>query len=409
MLEKGSLRLRWAYEHMPVMKEINARFAEERPLAGLKVGMALHTEAKTGILALTLANAGAEVRLASCNPLSTDDSVVLALREEHGMEVYAKKGETDEEYYANLNRVLDLGPDFVIDDGADLITMAHTDRRDVLPGIRGGNEETTTGVVRLRAMAADGELGFPVLAVNDARMKFLFDNRYGTGQSTFDGWMNATNLVVAGKTLTVAGYGWCGKGVAMRAKGLGAEVIVCEVDAIKALEARMDGFRVMPMLQAVRESDIIVTVTGCKDILRREHYEVMKDGCVIGNAGHFDNEINKEDLTALATGVVRVREYVEEYMMADGRRLYLIGEGRLMNLVAGQGHPAEVMDTSFATQALGLEHMVLNHASMDNEVYEVPLEMDYRIAGIKLASMGIGIDAMSEEQRRYVCSWREGT
>jgi len=394
---------------MPVMKEINARFVKEQSLAGLRIGMALHTEAKTGILALTLANAGAKVCLASCNPLSTDDSVVLALREEHGLEVHAKKGETDEEYYANLNRVLDIGPDFVIDDGADLITMAHTSRREVLPNIKGGNEETTTGVVRLRSMAADGMLGFPVLSVNDARMKFLFDNRYGTGQSTFDGWMNATNLVVAGKTLTVAGYGWCGKGVAMRAKGLGADVIVCEVDAIKALEARMDGFRVMRMADASRESDIIITVTGCKDILRAEHFGIMKDGCIIGNAGHFDNEINKNDLVRLSKENIRVRDFIQEYLMEDGRRLYLIGEGRLMNLVAGQGHPAEVMDTSFATQALGLEYMVENHRTMENRVYDVPLDMDYRIAAIKLESMGISIDEMSDEQKRYVCSWQEGT
>ncbi|UAL07794.1 MAG: adenosylhomocysteinase [Candidatus Methanogranum gryphiswaldense] len=409
LLRKGSLRLHWASEHMPVMKEINRRFEKEQPLAGLKIGMALHTEAKTGILAITLANAGAKICLASCNPLSTDDSVSLALREEYNLEVYAKKGETQKEYYSNLNHVLDIKPDFVIDDGADLITMAHTSRRDVLSNIKGGNEETTTGVVRLRAMAKDGRLEFPVLSVNDAKMKYLFDNRYGTGQSAFDGWMNATNLIVAGKALVVAGYGWCGKGVAMRAKGMGADVIVCEIDAIKAIEAKMDGFRVMRMMDAVKEADIIMTVTGCKDILRSEHFAVMKDGCVMGNVGHFDNEINKSDLKAASKSDLQVRDFIQEYEMKDGRKLYLIGEGRLMNLAAGQGHPAEIMDTSFATQALGIEYVVNNYSKMENKVYDVPVEMDYAIARIKLRSMGVQIDEMSEEQEKYVCCWQEGT
>lgn len=408
-MRKGSLRLHWASEHMPVMKEINRRFEKEQPLAGLKIGMALHTEAKTGILAITLANAGAKICLASCNPLSTDDSVSLALREEYNLEVYAKKGETQKEYYSNLNHVLDIKPDFVIDDGADLITMAHTSRRDVLSNIKGGNEETTTGVVRLRAMAKDGRLEFPVLSVNDAKMKYLFDNRYGTGQSAFDGWMNATNLIVAGKALVVAGYGWCGKGVAMRAKGMGADVIVCEIDAIKAIEAKMDGFRVMRMMDAVKEADIIMTVTGCKDILRSEHFAVMKDGCVMGNVGHFDNEINKSDLKAASKSDLQVRDFIQEYEMKDGRKLYLIGEGRLMNLAAGQGHPAEIMDTSFATQALGIEYVVNNYSKMENKVYDVPVEMDYAIARIKLRSMGVQIDEMSEEQEKYVCCWQEGT
>lgn len=409
MLNRGSLRLHWAYEHMPVMKEISRRFSKEMPFEGLKIGMALHTEAKTGILAITLANAGAKICLASCNPLSTDDSVSLALREEYGLDVHAKKGETSEEYYANLNTVLDMHPDFIIDDGADLITMAHTIRSDALPNIKAGNEETTTGVVRLRAMADEGRLKFPVLSVNDAKMKYLFDNRYGTGQSTFDGWMNATNLIVAGKTLVVAGYGWCGKGVAMRAKGMGADVIVCEVDAIKAIEAKMDGFRVMKMIEAVTKADIIITVTGCKDILKTEHFKVMKDGCVMGNVGHFDNEINKVDLENTSVSNMQVRDFIREYSMADGRRLYLIGDGRLMNLAAGQGHPAEIMDTSFSTQALGIEYVVMNYMSMENRVYDVPIEMDYTIAKIKLESMGVEIDEMSAEQMNYVHSWQEGT
>lgn len=409
LLKKGSLRLKWAYEHMPVMKEIDGRFRKERPLEGLKIGMALHTEAKTGILAITLANAGAKICLASCNPLSTDDSVSLALREEYGLEVYAKKGETQEEYYSNLNKVLDIKPDLVIDDGADVITMAHTSRRDAIGNIKGANEETTTGVVRLRALAADGKLEFPIISVNDAKMKFLFDNRYGTGQSAFDGWMNATNLVIAGKRLVVAGYGWCGKGIAMRAKGFGASVIVCEVDPIKAIEARMDGYEVMKMVDAVKVADIVMTVTGCKDILREEHFKVMRDGCVLGNAGHFDNEINKDDLTRLSSSVTKVRDFVDEYRMKDGRKIYLIAEGRLMNLAAGQGHPVEIMDTSFATQALGIEYLSKNYSSMDNKVHDVPETLDQEIAKIKLRSMGVEIDSLTDEQTRYMTGWEEGT
>jgi adenosylhomocysteinase len=371
--------------------------------------MALHTEAKTGILALTLADAGARIRLASCNPLSTDDSVALALREEYGLEVYARKGETQEEYYANLNSVLDMQPDYVIDDGADLIAMLHTVRRDALANVKGANEETTTGVIRLRAMAAEGRLEFPVIAVNDAKMKFLFDNRYGTGQSAFDGWMNATNLVLAGKRLVVAGYGWCGKGVAMRGKGLGASVTVTEVDPIKAIEAKMDGFEVMRMAEAVRTADTVITVTGCKDIITSEHLEVMKDGCIMGNVGHFDNEISKKDLESMSSSRVRVREHVDEYRMKDGRRLYLVAEGRLMNLAAGQGHPAEIMDMSFAVQALSAEYLVRNHRSLGKRVCTVPPEIDGLIAGIKLEAMGVSIDRLSDEQKDYITGWEEGT
>ncbi len=394
---------------MPVLQEIRKRFIKEQSLAGYKIGMALHTEAKTGMLAITLADAGANVRLASCNPLSTDDSVALALRDEYGLDVYAKKWETQDEYYSNLNTVLNMNPDFIIDDGADLITMAHTTRREVLGNIKGANEETTTGVTRLKAMAADGTLQFPVLDVNDAKMKFLFDNRYGTGQSAFDGWMNATNLLVAGKVLVVAGYGWCGKGIAMRAKGLGARVLVTEVDPVKAIEANMDGFQVMRMVDAVKEADMVFTVTGCKDILTLEHFQVMKDGCVIGNVGHFDNEINKEHLYALSESCTRVRDFIDEYKMKDGRRIYLIGEGRLMNLAAGQGHPSEIMDMSFATQALGIEYMTQNYDKMEPVVHRVPDEIDQKIAQIKLDSLGILIDRLSEDQIRYTTGWKEGT
>ena len=409
LVKKGSMRLHWAYEHMPVIQEIDRKFRKEQPLSGLKIGMALHTEAKTGMLAVTLANAGAEIRLASCNPLSTDDSVAAALREEFGLKVYAKKFESDEEYYANLNAVLDMKPDFVIDDGADLITMAHTSRREVLSNIKGGNEETTTGIVRLKAMAADKKLEFPVMDVNDSKMKYLFDNRYGTGQSVFDGWMNATNLIVAGKRVVVAGYGWCGKGVAMRSKGLGALVTVTEVDPVKAIEARMDGFDVMPMSEAVKTADIVLTVTGCKDIVTKKDFMNMKDGCVLGNAGHFDNEISKKDLNELAVSKEQVRDFIDCYTMKDGRKFYLIGEGRLMNLAAGQGHPAEIMDTSFSTQAMAIVYMVENHDKLKNNVIPVPDEIDDELARIKLRTLGISIDKLTEEQYNYIHSWQEGT
>ena len=394
---------------MPVLQEIRRNFIKEQPLAGLKIGMALHTEAKTGMLAITLADAGANIRLASCNPLSTDDSVATALRDEYGLDVFAKKWESQDEYYSNLNSVLNMGPDFIIDDGADLITMAHTTRTDILSGVKAANEETTTGVTRLKAMAADGTLKFPVLDVNDAKMKFLFDNRYGTGQSAFDGWMNATNLLIAGKTLVVAGYGWCGKGIAMRAKGMGACVIVTEVDPVKAIEAKMDGFQVMKMVEAVKVADMVFTVTGCKDILTLEHFQVMKDGCVIGNVGHFDNEINKGHLYALSESCVRVRDFIDEYKMKDGRRIYLIGEGRLMNLAAGQGHPAEIMDMSFATQALGIEYMSKNYEKMEPVVHRVPDSIDTKIAAIKLDSLGVRIDSLSDDQLKYTTGWKEGT
>ena len=409
LLKKGSLRLHWAETHMPVLMDIRRRFKEEQPLAGVKIGMALHTEAKTGMLAITLADAGAKIRLASCNPLSTDDSVALALREEYGLDVYAKKWESQSEYYNNLNTVLNMAPDLIIDDGADLIAMAHTSRKDILPNVKAANEETTTGVVRLRAMASDGALRFPVLDVNDAKMKFLFDNRYGTGQSAFDGWMNATNLIVAGKKLVVAGYGWCGKGVAMRAKGLGATVIVTEVDPIKAIEAKMDGFEVMRMIDAVKVADMIITVTGCKDVVAEEHIKAMKDGCIMGNVGHFDNEISKTALDAQSVSKERVRDFIDEYKMKDGRSLYLIAEGRLMNLAAGQGHPAEIMDMSFATQALGIVHMSQNYKSMENKVYAVPAEIDMQIAMLKLKSMGVSIDTLTDEQVSYITGWEEGT
>ena len=409
LLQKGVRRLEWARAHMGVLADVRERLAREQTLKGLKIGMALHVEAKTGMLALTLKEAGAQVRLASCNPLSTDDSVSLALREHYGLETYAKKGESSEEYYSNLNAVLDMRPDFVIDDGADLITMLHTSRSELLDGVKGGNEETTTGVMRLRAMAEEGMLRFPVISVNDAHMKYLFDNRYGTGQSTFDGFMNATNLLIAGKRLVVAGYGWCGRGIAMRAKGLGASVIVTEVNPVRAIEAKMDGFEVMPMMDAVRLADIIITATGNKDILRKEHIGALKDGVVLGNSGHFDNEVSKAALESLAGSPVRVRDMVDQYTFRDGRRAYLIAEGRLMNLAAGQGHPVEIMDMSFAIQALSLEHLVKNHACMEPKVYDVPEELDQQVARTKLKVMGVHIDDLTEAQKKYLEGWQEGT
>ncbi len=408
-LERGRLRLEWAREHMDVMKSVRKELKDSGILEGVRISMALHVEAKTGILALTLQEAGAKVRLASCNPLSTDDSVATALNEEYGLETYARKGESTEEYYDNLNRVLDIRPQIVIDDGADLIFLLHTKRRELLKGIWGANEETTTGIVRLRSLEKEGRLEFPVIDVNDAYMKHLFDNRYGTGQSTFDGIFTATNLLIAGKTFVVAGYGWCGRGIAMRAKGLGADVIVTEVDPIKAIEARMDGFRVMPMIEAVKQADFIVSATGVKDIVRKEHFEAIKDGCVLANSGHFDNEISKKDLEDMAIEKRRVRDFVDEYVLKNGKKIYLLGEGRLINLAAGQGHPVEIMDMSFAIQALSAGYIAENHESMEKKVYQVPYEIDEKVARIKLASMGIEIDRLTEEQIKYINDWREGT
>ncbi len=409
LVERGLLRLDWARDHMPVLAAIRARLVKSGALRGLRVGMALHVEAKTGVLALTLREAGAKVRLASCNPLSTDDSVAAALREHHSLETFARKGESNEEYYDNLNRVLDLKPDFVVDDGADLIHLLHTQRRELLPGVRGGNEETTTGVVRLRAMARDGELKFPVVAVNDSHAKYLFDNRYGTGQSAFDGIMTATNLLIAGKTFVVVGYGWVGKGIALRAKGLGAQVVVTEVDPIRALEARMEGFQVMPIAEAIGQADFVVTATGVKDVVGEEHLRLAKDGCILANAGHFDHEVSRKALEGFAKERRRVRDHVEEFTLPGGRRLYLLAEGRLVNLAAGQGHPAEIMDMSFAVQALGLEYLVANHANLAPGVHELPRSVDEEVCRLKLQAMGIRLDELTEDQRRYREGWREGT
>jgi len=409
LLRKGVNRIEWAKTHMKVLGEIRERMVKERTFEGLKVGMALHTEAKTAVLALTIQEAGAEVRLTGCNPLSTDDSVAYALNEEYGLETYAKKGQTSKDYYASLNKVLDMQPDFVIDDGADLIFLLHTKRKELLGKVKGANEETTTGVMRLRAMAQEGALKFPVMSVNDAYMKYLFDNRYGTGQSTMDGIMTSTNLVIAGKNFVVAGYGWCGRGIAMRAKGMGADVIVCEVDPIRAIEAKLDGFAVMPMREAARHADMIVSATGCRDVVTAEDIKVMKDGCVLANSGHFDNEISKAALGKMAKKHRQVRESVEEYQLRNGRKIYLLADGRLVNLAAGQGHPVEIMDMSFAIQALCLEYLDFSAQTLEPAVYDVPDHLDDLVARIKLETMGIKIDKLSKGQQDYVRSWREGT
>ena len=405
--EVGLRKIEWAKAHMPVLTEVEKELRENGALKGVRIGMALHVEAKTAVLAITLKNAGADVRLTGCNPLSTDDSVVAALNDVFSLKTVAKNGEGNEEYYAHLRAVLAHNPEYLIDDGGDLISLVHREYPELLRSIRGGNEETTTGIVRLRAMAAEGALRFPVMDVNDAMMKHLFDNRYGTGQSTFDGIFSATNLLIAGKNFVVGGYGWCGRGIAMRAKGLGANVIVTEIDPIKAIEAIHDGFRVMPMIEAVKEADFIVTATGVRDIVRNEHFEAMKDGCVLANSGHFDNEIDVVGLREMATGTKNVREMVEEFTMPDGRKIYLLADGRLVNLAAGQGHPVEIMDLSFAIQALSAEYLLTHKTEVG--VHRVPLEMDERVAEIKLRASGVEIDKLTERQKDYINSWQEGT
>jgi adenosylhomocysteinase len=409
LLRKGINRIEWARTHMKVLGKIRERMVKERTFEGLKVGMALHTEAKTAVLALAIQEAGAEVRLTSCNPLSTDDSVALALNKEYDLETYAKKNQTNRQYYQSLNKVLDIRPDYVIDDGADLIFLLHTKRKELLSKVKGANEETTTGVMRLRAMAQESALKFPVMSVNDAYMKYLFDNRYGTGQSTMDGIMASTNLVIAGKSFVIAGYGWCGRGIAMRAKGMGADVIVCEVDPIRAIEAKLDGFAVMPMRQAALEADFIVSATGCKDVVTAEDIKAMKDGCVLANSGHFDNEISKAALEKLSRRHRKVRESVEEYQLRSGQKVYLLAEGRLVNLAAGQGHPVEIMDMSFAIQVLCLEYLDFSAQTLEPNVYDVPDHLDDMVARIKLETMGVSIDKLSKGQQDYVRSWREGT
>jgi adenosylhomocysteinase len=406
----GRERIDWAAGEMPVLRQIRERFDKERPLNGITIAACLHVTTETANLMETLAAGGAEVLLAASNPLSTQDDVAAALTEQSGVETFAIKGEDNDTYYKHINAVLDLRPMITMDDGADLVSVLHTQRADQLPEVLGGTEETTTGVIRLRAMAADSALAYPIVSVNDADTKHLFDNRFGTGQSTMDAIMRSTNRLIAGKTFVVAGYGMCGRGVAARARGMGAHVIVTEVDPTSALEAVMEGYRVMPIRDAARVGDLFVTVTGDTGVIRREHFELMKDGAILANSGHFDVEIDKSALRELATGGVRrLREFVDEYTLADGRRINLLGEGRLVNLAAAEGHPAAVMDMSFANQALAVEWMVKNHATLEKKVYPVPVEIDREVARLKLRAMNVEIDQLTAEQDEYLHSWQQGT
>ncbi len=410
LAEQGRARIEWAAKEMPVLGLIRERFEKEKPLAGIRVGACLHVTTETANLVKTLVAGGAEVALCASNPLSTQDDTAAALAQEQGVRVFAIKGEDNETYYRHLNAVLDFRPHLTMDDGCDLVSTLHKERKEQIAGVLGGTEETTTGVIRLRAMAADGVLAYPVVAVNDANTKHLFDNRYGTGQSTIDGIVRATNVLLAGRTFVVSGYGMCGRGVASRARGMGARVIVCEVQPLTALEAVMDGYEVMPSRDAARVGDVFVTVTGDAHALGREHFELMKDGAIMANSGHFDVEIDKVALGELAVGGVRrVREFVDEYTMADGRRLHLLAEGRLVNLGAAEGHPAAVMDMSFANQALSAEHVVRHAKELSPQVYGVPRELDDDIARLKLDAMGVEIDTLTDEQRHYLSSWEQGT
>jgi adenosylhomocysteinase len=406
----GRRRIEWAENEMPVLRGIRQQFKQDRPLAGLRVSACLHVTTETANLMHTLQAGGADVVLTASNPLSTQDDVAAALVTQYEIPVYAIKGEDNETYYRHIHAALDHKPHITMDDGADLVSTLHKDRRELLNNIVGGTEETTTGVIRLRAMAANGALEFPVIAVNDALTKHLFDNRYGTGQSTLDGIIRATNTLIAGKTVVVAGYGWCSRGIAMRASGLGGNVIVTEIDPLKALEAVMDGYRVMPMQEAAAIGDIFVTATGDINVIDRPHFEAMKNGAIVANSGHFNVEINLPALADMAVDEPRrVREFVEQYRMADGRAINLLGDGRLINLAAAEGHPASVMDMSFANQALSAVYMQENADTLANQVYSVPEEVDKEIARIKLSAMGVKIDTLTPEQVEYLNSWQEGT
>jgi adenosylhomocysteinase len=409
LADEGKRKIQWANQHMPVLQLIRKQFIKDQPLKGIRMSACLHITSETANLAITLRDGGADVVLCASNPLSTQDDVAACLVKDYNIPTFAIKGEDNATYYAHLNAALDHLPQITMDDGADLVTQLLTKRADLLKGVIGGTEETTTGVIRLRAMVKDGTLKYPIIAVNDALTKHMFDNRYGTGQSSLDGIMRATNLLIAGLHVVVSGYGWCGKGVAMRAKGLGADVIITEISPTRALEAVMDGFRVMPMAEAAKIGDVFITVTGNKSILAHEHFERMKDGAVISNSGHFNVEIDIPALEKLASGRKHVRPFVEEFSMKDGRKIYLLGEGRLINLAAAEGHPASVMDMSFANQALASEYMVKNSSQLKPQVYSVPEAIDRQIAKLKLESMGIQVDKLTPDQEQYLASWSEGT
>jgi len=404
----GKQRIEWAYREMPVLKLIKARFAAEKPLKGVRISACLHITTETANLALVLKEGGGDVVLCASNPLSTQDDVTAALVE-YGIPTSAIKGEDEATYYRHVNNALDHAPQLTVDDGADLVTTLHTKRSDLIGNVLGGTEETTTGVTRLRSLEKVGGLKYPIIAVNDAQTKYLFDNRYGTGQSTIDGITRATNILWAGKKVVVCGYGWCGHGTALRAKGMGAQVIVTEVEPVRALEAVMDGFQVMPLIEAAKVGDVFITISGGKSVIDKAHLRVMKDGAILANSGHFNVEINIPALESLARGKRRIRPFVDEYTLNDGRHLYLLGEGRLINLAAAEGHPASVMDMSFANQALSLEYIVKNKARLETRVYPVPEEIDKQVARLKLQAIGIDIDNLTPEQAKYMTNWEEGT
>ncbi len=409
LAEGGRRRIQWAEQEMPVLRHIQERFSKEQPLKDTKVSACLHVTTETANLMRTLQSGGADVVLAASNPLSTQDDVAASLVSHDEIPVYAIKGEDNETYYKHIHAALDIEPNFTMDDGADLVSTLHKGRRELLGNVRGGTEETTTGVIRLRAMANNGALAYPIVAVNDAMTKHFFDNRYGTGQSTIDGIVRATNILLAGKTFVVAGYGWCGRGLAMRARGMGANVIVTEIEPLAALEAVMDGFRVMPMNEAASIGDIFCTLTGDIKVIDEHHFERMKDGAIVSNSGHFNVEINIPSLEAMAVEKRKPREFIDQYVLADGRSINLLGEGRLINLASAEGHPASVMDMSFANQALSLEYLIKHAEELENKVYTIPEDIDREIARMKLEEMDVEIDTLTEEQETYLASWEEGT
>jgi adenosylhomocysteinase len=409
LAEQGKKRIEWANQSMPVLQSIRKDFIKNQPLKGIRISACLHVTTETANLMITLRDGGAEAVLCASNPLSTQDDVAASLVKDYGIPVYAIKGEDNDTYYSHIMAALDHKPHMTMDDGADLVSTALTKRKEVLEGIIAGTEETTTGVIRLRAMAKAGELKYPIIAVNDALTKHMFDNRYGTGQSTIDGVIRCTNVLLAGSKFVVAGYGWCGRGLASRARGMGADVIVTEIDPTKAIEAVMDGYRVMSMAEAAKIGDVFVTVTGNKNVIAKDHFELMKNGAVVANSGHFNVEIDIPALEKMSKSKRTTRDFVEEYAMGDGRKIYLLGEGRLINLAAAEGHPASVMDMSFANQALSAEYLAKNHKTLERSVFAVPVDLDKRVAKLKLESMGIKIDRLTPEQEEYLASWSEGT
>ena len=409
LADLGKRRIEWAFQSMPVLQSIRKQFIKTQPLKDIRVAACLHVTTETANLMVTLRDGGANIVLCASNPLSTQDDVAASLVRDYSIPVFAIKGENNDVYYSHIMSVIDHKPQITMDDGADLVTILHTKRKEYLKDVIGGTEETTTGVIRLRAMAKDKVLPYPIVAVNDALTKHLFDNRYGTGQSTLDGVIRATNVLLAGMTVVVAGYGWCGRGVAMRARGMGANVIVTEIDPTKAIEAVMDGYRVMSMMEAASIGDLFITLTGNKSVIARDHFEKLKNGAIVCNSGHFNVEIDLETLGKMASSRRQTREFVEEFALKDGRRIYVLGEGRLINLAAAEGHPASVMDMSFANQALSAEYMVKNHASLEKKVYPVPEELDKQVARMKLEAMAVKIDRLTLEQEHYLASWNEGT